>query len=144
MLSKEKMFKNAITETCKNSGDVETGEHFKGVLVPNDSYELAKKPCTCIGKYYDTERFFRSDDMRYYFSVKDGWGEADGYLAAINTGFVLEFTAPTDYNDLKEFAQSPLYAKSANGAIAQKAKRNAAKKVFEAVKNSSKQETEKN
>ena len=134
MLSKEKMILKAISETCKNSGDVEIGEHFKGVLVPNDSYELSNKPCTCIGKYYDTERFFRSDDMRYYFSVKDGWGEADGYLAALTTGFVLKFTKPTDYNDLKEFVETSPPAKSANGAIAQKAKRTAAKKVLEAIK----------
>ena len=134
MLSKEKMFKNAITETCKNSKDVETGEHFKGVLVPNDLYELSNKPCTCIGKYYDTERFFRSDDMRFYFSVKDGWGESDGYIFALGTGFVLNFTAPTDFNDLKGFADNPPPANSTNGAIIQKAKRTAAKKVLEAIK----------
>ena len=127
---------------CKNSGDVEIGEHFKGVFIPNDLYGLSKKPCTCIGKYYDTERFFRSDDMCYYFSVKDAWGETDGYLAALRTGFVLIFTAPIDYNDLKEFAESPLPAKSTNGAVVQKAKRIAAKKVLEAVKKCSKQKTE--
>ena len=143
MISKEKMILKAISEMCKNSGDVETGDHFKGVLVPYDLYELSKKPCICIGKYYDTERFFRSDDMRFYFSVKDGWGETDGYLAALTTEFVLKFTAPTDFNDLKEFAESTLPANSTHGAIAQKAKRIAAKKVIESVKNCSKRETEK-
>ena len=134
MLSKEKMFKNTISEICKNNKDVEIGDHYIGVLVPDDLYELSKKPCTCIGKYYDNERFFRTDDMRYYFSVKDGWAETDGYLAAIRTGFVLPFSAPTDFNDLKEFTESPPPARSANGAIVQRAKRSAAKKVLEAIK----------
>ena len=137
MLSKEKTFEDTIYEICKSSGDIEVGQRFNGVLVANDSYELSKKPCTCIGKIGVTERIIRTDDMLTYFSVKDGWGETDSCLAALGTGFVLNFTTPTDLDDLKKFADNPPPAKSTNGAILRQGKTDAAKKVLEAVNNCS-------
>ena len=133
MLSKEKMFEYKIYEICKNNEDVEIGEHFNGVLVANGLSELSNKPCTCIGKINDTERIFRSDDMLNYFSVRDGWGESDGCLAALGTGFALNFTTPTDLNGLKEFAENPPPAKSTNGAIIRQTKKAAVQKVLEAI-----------
>lgn len=61
MLSKEKIFENKTYEICKNSGDINVGDHFKGILVKDDLCELSKKLCTCIGKinvrkYFKTRR----------------------------------------------------------------------------------------
>ena len=135
MLSKEKIFEQTIYEICKNSPDIKVGDRFKGILVKDDYFDLAKKPCTCIGKIGDTERVLRSDDMLFYFSVTDGWGENDGFLAALGKGFVLRFDAPTDLDGLREFINNPSSAKSMYGNMLRHSEITAAKKIIEAVEN---------
>ncbi len=135
MLSKEKIFEHTTYEICKNSGDINVGDHFEGILVKDDYFELAKKPCMCIGKINDTERVFRSDDKLCYFSVKDGWGKFNGYLAALNTGLFLRFNTPTDLNGVRELINNPPPAKSMNGKILRHAEITDAKKIIEAVEN---------
>ena len=135
MLSKEKIFENKTYEICKNSGDINVGDHFKGILIKDDLCELSKKSCTCIGKINDNERFFLSDDMLCYFSVTDGWGEYNGYLAALNKGVFLRFNTPTDLDGVRELIKNPPPAKSMYGNILRHAEITAAEKIIEAVEN---------
>ena len=135
MLSKEKIFEHTTYEICKNSGDINIGDHFEGILVKDDLCELTKKPCTCIGKINDTERVFQSDDKLCYFSVKDGWGKFNGYLAALSTGFFLRFNAPTDLNGVRELINNPPPAKSMYGNMLRHSEITAAKMIIESVDN---------
>ena len=67
----------------------------------------AEKPCVCIGKIGGSERVFLTDDKLCYFSVTDGWGEKDGYLVALEQGFVFRHDIPMELEDLKAFVAEP-------------------------------------
>ena len=64
-------------------------------------------PCKCIGKIDSSERVFLTDDKLCYFSVTDGWGEKDGYLVALEQGFVFRHDIPMELEDLKAFVADP-------------------------------------
>ena len=110
MLSKRKEYQNEIYEICKKSGDVSINDRFKGVRFSESALydkSYAEMPCVCIGKIGGSERVFLTDDKLCYFSVTDGWGENDGYLVALNQGFVLRHDISMDLEELKEFVADP-------------------------------------
>ncbi len=110
MLSKRKEYQNEIYEICQKSGDVSINDRFRGVQFSESAlYDkfYAEKPCVCIGKIGGSERVFLTDDKLCYFSVTDGWGKKDGYLVALNQGFVFRLDTPMELEDLKEFVADP-------------------------------------
>ena len=110
MLSKRKEYQNEIYEICQKSGDVSINDRFKGVQFSESALydkSYAEMPCVCIGKIGGSERVFLTDDKLCYFSVTDGWGENDGYLVALNQGFVLRHDISMDLEELKEFVADP-------------------------------------
>ncbi len=110
MLSKRKEYRDKIYEICKKSGDVNINDHFTGVLFSeSELYDkpYASMPCKCIGKIGSSERVFLTDDKLCYFSVTDGWGEKDGYLVALDQGFVFRHDIPMELEDLKAFVAKP-------------------------------------
>lgn len=60
-----------------------------------------------LEKIGGSERVFLTDDKLCYFSVTDGWGKKDGYLVALNQGFVFRLDTPMELEDLKEFVADP-------------------------------------
>ncbi len=110
MLSKRKEYRDEIYEICKKSGDVNINDNFTGVkLSESELYDksYASMPCKCIGKIGRSERVFLTDDTLCYFSVTDGWGEKDGYLVALEQGFVFRHDIPMELEDLKSFVTDP-------------------------------------
>ena len=110
MLSKRKEYQNEIYEICQKSGDVSINDRFRGVQFSESALydkSYAEKPCVCIGKIGGSERVFLTDDKLCYFSVTDGWGKKDGYLVALNQGFVFRLDTPMELEDLKEFVSDP-------------------------------------
>ena len=110
MLSKRKEYQNEIYEICKKSGDVSINDRFRGVQFSEsalyDKY-YAETPCVCIGKIGSSERVFLTDDKLCYFSVTNGWGAKDGYLVALEQGFIFKHDVPMEIEDLKEFVANP-------------------------------------
>lgn len=110
MLSKRKEYRDEIYEICQKSGDVNINDHFTGVIFSESALydrSYASMPCKCIGKIGGSERVFLTDDKLCYFSVTDGWGKKDGYLVALNQGFVFRLDTPMELEDLKEFVADP-------------------------------------
>lgn len=110
MLSKRKEYQNEIYEICKKNGDVSINDRFRGVQFSEsalyDKY-YAEMPCVCIGKIGSSERVFLTDDKLCYFSVTNGWGAKDGYLVALEQGFIFKHDVPMEIEDLKEFVANP-------------------------------------
>ena len=71
------------------------------------SEHLLERTFACIGKIGDSERILLTDDKLCCFSVTDGWGEKDGYLFALNLGFVFNSEKPVGVKELKEFIDNP-------------------------------------
>lgn len=110
MLSKRKEYQNEIYEICQKSGDVSINDRFRGVRFSESALydkSYAEMPCVCIGKIGGSERVFLTDDKLCYFSVTDGWGENDGYLVALNQGFVFRHDISMELEELKVFVADP-------------------------------------
>ena len=130
MLPRAEVIKNEIYEICKNSPDVKIGQKFSGVMY-ND--ELRDKPCRCIGKREDFERYFVTEDELCYFTASDGCGEKDGYLYAVNIYGQLRFEKPTDRNGLRDFIKNFKRPESVVGAVRRHTETIAAGKYIKAL-----------
>ena len=130
MLPKAEVIKNEIYEICKNTPDVEIGQKFSGVMY-ND--ELGDRPCRCIGKYYDFERLFVTEDRLCYFIASDGCGEKDGKIYAVDICGQLRFEKPTDLDGLKAFVKNFSHADSFVGAVRRHTEKIVAERYIEAL-----------
>lgn len=138
MLSKRKEYQDEIYEICKKSGDVNINDRFKevrffeSVLYDKTYVEI---PCVCIGKIGGSERVFLTEDKLCYFSVTAGWGENDGYLVALNQGFVFKHYTPMDLEDLKAFVANPPEAHGFAANIKRCAETGIAKTIISILEN---------
>ena len=110
MLSEKKLCENEIYEICKSARDINLNECFRGVRILTPaigSEHLLERTFACIGKIGSSERILLTDDKLCCFSVTDGWGEKDGYLFALNLGFVFNSEKPVGVKKLKEFIDNP-------------------------------------
>ena len=110
MLSKRKEYQNEIYEICQKSGDVSINDRFRGVQFSESALydkSYAEKPCVCIGKIGGSERVFLTDDKLCYVSVTGVWRKKDGYLVALNQGFVFRHDSPMELEELKVFVADP-------------------------------------
>ena len=140
MLSKRKEYRDEIYEICKKSGDVNVNDHFTGVIFSESALydrSYASMPCKCIGKIGSSERVFLTDDKLCYFSVTDGWGEKDGYLAALGQGFVFRHDTPMELEDLKAFVAEPPEAHGFAANIKRCAEIRIAKTIISILENNS-------
>ena len=113
MLSEEKEIRLEILEICKNSGDVNTGDRFEGVMYSSD---LGNRPCVCIGKA-EKSRLFVTEDKRCYFTVSGGWGVKDGKLAAIDIYGRIRFDNPSGVEELRSYISGLKPPTSWSGAM---------------------------
>lgn len=104
MLSKEEEKELELLEICRDSEDVNVGDHFSGVY--GGWRDFVGESFSCIGKRGDKRRLFVTDDRKRYFAVSDGWGKKDGKLAIISVCNELEFNEPTGIEGLKEYIES--------------------------------------
>ena len=98
MLSKSLIRKNCVCSICEKSEDILPGEIFTGVrLADRDEFNSIPAVVTvvCCGKINNHELLFRTGNGRFYFSVRDGWGEEDGVLYGLRQGFCHDFKHPT-------------------------------------------------
>ena len=102
MLSEEKEIRLEILETCKNSGDINVGDRFDGVMYISD---LGDRPCVCIGKT-NSYRLFVTEDKLCYFTASDGWGVKDGKLAGVKIGNLLRFDKPSGADELRSYIKN--------------------------------------
>ena len=140
MLSKRKEYRDEIYEICQKSGDVNINDHFTGVIFSESAFydrSYASMPCKCIGKIGSSERVFLTDDKLCYFSVTDGWGEKDGYLAALGQGFVFRHDTPMELEDLKAFVAEPPEAHGFAANIKRCAEIRIAKTIISILENNS-------
>jgi len=113
MLSDREKIKYEIFEICNNSGDVEIGETFNGVINNN---RLKDKPCICIGKN-NNERLFRTEDKTCYFTVYGGWGKKDSKLVGIEIGSFLCFDRASGVEDIREYIKNKKQTNGWSGAM---------------------------
>lgn len=98
MLSKTITQSNRIYAICQSSGDIRPGADFHGVSVAKSGSTdalPANAQIVCCGKVSDSELLFRTEDGRYYFSIRDGWGEENGRLYGLRHGIFYDFQHPT-------------------------------------------------
>ena len=129
MLSENERIKYETFEICKNSGDVEIGETFHGVM--NDT-ELNNRPCVCIGKLGD-ERLFGTEDRTCYFTVSDGWGKKDGRLVGMHIGNFLRFDKPSGIEEIRAYIKNREHPNSPNGATLRFGEKAMARMYIEAL-----------
>ncbi|MDO4847200.1 MAG: hypothetical protein Q3968_03600 [Clostridiaceae bacterium] len=113
MLSEEKEIELEILEICKNSGDVNVGDRFDGVMYNS---EFGDRPCVCIGKTNNT-RLFVTEDKRCYFTVSGGWGVKDGKLASVDIYGRLRFDKPSGADEIRNYMNSLKPAKGWSSAM---------------------------
>ena len=98
MLSQKIIRKKLIYFICEKSAEINPDDVFKKVIFaePNEYRMIPDEVCiVCCGIVNDEEMLFRSSDGRYYFSMKDGWGEESGILYGISLGLYFDFQHPT-------------------------------------------------
>ena len=113
MLSEEKEIELEIFEICKNSGDVNVGDRFDGVMY---SRELGDRPCVCIGKT-NSYRLFVTEDKLFYFTVSDGWGVKDGKLAGVYISGRIRFEKPAGADEIRSYIKNLKPATSCSSAV---------------------------
>ena len=113
MLTEEKKLELEILEICKNSGDIEVGDRFDGVMY---NTELGDRPCVCIGKT-KSSRLFVTEDKRCYFAVYNGWGEKDRKLVAIYISGKLCFDKPSGADEIRSYIKNLKPATSCVSAV---------------------------
>ena len=91
--------RNRIYEICENSDEIKPGDTFKGLVTIEDITHvmtpMPKEVLICCGKISEDEMLFRTDDGRWYFSLRDGWGTLDGKLYGLRIGMRYTFKHPT-------------------------------------------------
>ena len=102
MLSEEKEIELEILEICKNSGDINVGDRFEGVMYNSD---LGDRPCVCIGKT-NSYRLFVTEDKRCYFTVYYGWGAKDGKLAGVYISGRIRFEKPAGADEIRSYIKN--------------------------------------
>ena len=102
MLSERKEQELEILEICKNSGDVNVGDRFDGVMYNSD---LVDRPCVCIGKT-NSYRLFVTEDKLCYFMASDGWGVKGGRLAGVKIGNLLCFDKPSGADEIRSYIKN--------------------------------------
>ena len=117
MLNDRERIKYEIFDICNNSGDIEIGETFNGVMNNNKLNDI---PCVCIGKTRN-ERLFRTEDRTCYFTVYGGWGKKDGKLVGIEIGSFLRFDKPAGAEEIREYINNKKHSNSWSGAMARHA-----------------------
>ena len=98
MLSKSLVWKNHVYSICEKSEDILPGATFSGVhLADHEEFDAIPKGViiVCCGKISNHELLFRTEDGRYYFSLREGWGEKDGVLYGLGQGIFYDFKHAT-------------------------------------------------
>lgn len=129
MLSEEKEIRLEILETCKNSGDINVGDRFDGVMYISD---LGDRPCVCIGKT-EKSRLFVTEDKLCYFTVSGGWGVKDGKLAAIDIYGRIRFKKPSGADELRSYISGLKPPTSWSGAMLRYAHMTLARSYLDAL-----------
>lgn len=111
MLNKTNERKYEIFKKCAESGDIEFGQTYHGVIfgdLIND--ELADAEIYCYGKFVDgnsEQVLCATPDRSRIFSLADGWCEEDGKLYAVRYGFCYRFEFEVTDEKLEKIANTP-------------------------------------
>ena len=130
------MCENEIYEICKSARDINSNDCFRGMRILRQaigSEHLLERPFACIGKIGNSKRILLTDDKLCCFSVTDGRGEKDGYLFALNSGFVFNSENPVGVKELKEFIDNPPTSHGFIFHMATGCKIETAKKILKAL-----------
>ena len=96
--------RNRIYEICENSDEIIPGDTFKGLVTIEDITHvmtpMPKEKLICCGRISDDEMLFRTDDGRWYFSIRDGWGTFDNKLYGLRVGMRYNFKHPTTHETI--------------------------------------------
>lgn len=135
MLSQKIIKKKRILLICDKSAGIRSGDSFKGVelIDPCCGFISEQTNVICCGSINEEELLFRSDDGRYYFSVKDGWGAEDNKLYGVTTGFFMDFMHPAKENTIISECRSCLDNYKYNswtGALAYNVRKNTITKII--------------
>ena len=145
MLSQKLTEKIRIYKICERSGDIEVGDTFTGVRAaePSQYRDIIGIDVVCCGKVSEDELLFRAEDGRFYFSVKDGWGEEDGVLYVIKRGLFFDFEHPTsDETILAECEKALGEYHSWAGAMAHQSKKLTLEKIVGVMRRTVNKESE--
>ena len=135
MLSQKIIKKKRILLICDKSVGIRSGDSFKGVelIDPYLDFISEQTNVICYGSINEEEMLFRSDDGRYYFSVKDGWGVEDNKLYGVTTGFFMDFMHSTAEDTIISECRSCLDSYNYNswaGALAYNVRKNTIIKII--------------
>ena len=118
-----------IAEVClSDSRAFSPGMTFDGVTVAETGCIL------CHGITDGEELLASSDDMRCFFTLKDGWGEENRRLYALSIGFYIDFGASVTLDILEKMLSEPANPKGVYAGLAEQEKRKHIKTIISVLK----------
>lgn len=128
-----------IAAVClSDSRAFSSGMTFDGVTVAETGYiadkSILNRRIRCHGITDSEGLLVSSDDMRCYFTLKDGWGEKNRRLYALSIGFYIDFGAPVTLELLEKMLSEPVKSKGVYAALAEQEKRKHIKTIISVLK----------
>lgn len=89
---------------------------------------------SCHGITDGEELLVGSDDVRCFFTLKDGWGEKNRWLYALSIGFYIDFGTPVTLELLEKMLSKPASPKGVYTGLAEQEKRKHIKTIISVLK----------
>lgn len=128
-----------IAEVClSDSRAFSSGMTFDGVTIAETGCIADKSilngRITCHGITDSGELLVSTGNMRYFFTLKDGWGEENRRLYALSIGFYIDFGTPVTVEHLEKMLSEPVKSKGVYAALAEQEKRKHIKTIISILK----------
>ena len=128
-----------IAEVClSDSRTFSSGMTFDGVTVTETGCirdkSILNRRIRCHGTTDGEELLVSSDDMRCFFTLKDGWGEENRRIYALSVGFYIDFGAPVILELLEKKLSEPASPKGVYAALAEQEKRKHIKTIISVLR----------
>lgn len=128
-----------IAEVCLlDSRAFSPGMTFDGVTVAETGCirdkSILNRRIRCHGTTDGEELLVSSDDMRCFFTLKDGWGEENRRIYALSVGFYIDFGTPVTVEHLEKMLSKPASPKGVYTGLAEQEKRKHIKTIISVLR----------
>ena len=128
-----------IAEVClSDSRAFSSGMTFDGVTIAETGCiadkSILNRRITCHGITDSGEPLVSTGNMRYFFTLKDGWGEKNRRLYALSIGFYIDFGASVTLDILEKMLSEPANPKGVYAGLAEQEKRKHIKTIISVLK----------
>ena len=128
-----------IAEVClSDSRAFSSGMTFDGVTIAETGCiadkSILNRRIRCHGTTDGEELLVSSDDMRCFFTLKDGWGEENRRIYALSVGFYIDFGTPVTVEHLEKMLSKPASPKGVYTGLAEQEKRKHIKTIISVLR----------